>query len=386
MEQQPVNIRRQQLAKKWLNGTISPEEEKEFAQWYNHFDDTAELLLNQSFAGSNDELKQRIFAAIDKEIIKKTAPVHRIHFLRRGWFRLVAASVVAGVLFCSAYIYYTRLVPARLGIHIQPGGNKAILTLGNGKTILLQQLGNSILPQSDTNVRITMADGYITYLPPTTPFAGDSAVYNTLSTPKGGKYRIGLPDGTQAWLNSASSIKYPTAFTGAQRVVQITGEVYFEVAKNKKKPFRVKTSQATVEVLGTHFTISDYADEQKHKITLLEGSIKIEENNNRQATLLIPGQQAILSMALPMQVSIADTAQSIAWKTGFFEFGNTELPEIMRQIGRWYNIEIVVESNSLKEKFGGRISKNLPLEDVLKMLEASGVTFRMEEGKLRVGS
>jgi len=243
--------------------------------------------------------------------------------------------------------------------------------------------------------------------------AAAPAIYNTISTPRGGQYQLVLPDGTRVWLNAASSLRFPTAFTGSDRTVSMTGEVYFEVAPDKVRPFHVQVNDMTVDVLGTHFNVMAYGDEAAVKTTLLEGSVKVKAGD--QERLLIPGQQASLgNRAAPgapqaggaqsdavqrastgnpgaprpaaekLSVQTADVQQAIAWKNGFFEFENMDLGTIMRQISRWYDVDISYETQDTAARFGGGISRKLDLPDVLRLLEVNGVHFRLDKRTLTV--
>jgi transmembrane sensor len=190
-----------------------------------------------------------------------------------------------------------------------------------------------------------------------------------------------LEDGTGVWLNAASSIKYPTAFTGNERRVEITGEAYFEVAHNADKPFRVTFNEQTVEVLGTHFNINAYADEPAAKTTLLEGKVKL--TNKAQSAMLLPGQEAVL-VTNGYQVKEADLEQAMAWKNGIFYFDNTDVKTIMRQVARWYNVQVEYEGKVTDYKFAGDLRRNTNLANVLQILEQAGIHFRMEGRKLIV--
>jgi ferric-dicitrate binding protein FerR (iron transport regulator) len=208
----------------------------------------------------------------------------------------------------------------------------------------------------------------------------DHPAYNIISTPRGGQYQLILPDGSKVWLNSASSLKFPTAFYGKERQVELTGEGYFEVAKNANTPFSVTVNQMKIDVLGTHFNIMAYNDEKTMNTTLLEGAVTVSDGEMEKK--LIPGQQAIVNEATrQMSVGQADILKAIAWKNGLFEFDNTDLSTIMRQLARWYDIEIVYEVTPEKTALGGSISRNLSLKEVLNMLEANGINHFNIEGK-----
>lgn len=285
---------------------------------------------------------------------------------------------------------------------LAPGGNKALLQLGNGSTIALDSARDGLLA-SQGGARIVKLDsGELSYQAgatdaqgraqtgaPAAPGISAPALYNTISTPRGGQYQLVLPDGTRVWLNAASSLRFPTAFTGSDRTVSMTGEVYFQVAPDKARPFRVQVSDMTVDVLGTHFNVMAYGDEAAIRTTLVEGSVKVRAGDDER--LLIPGQQASLSNptagqphAEKLSVQTADVEQAIAWKNGFFEFENMDLGTIMRQISRWYDVDIRYETQDTAARFGGGISRKLDLPDVLRLLEVNGVHFRLDNRILTI--
>jgi len=200
---------------------------------------------------------------------------------------------------------------------------------------------------------------------------------NTVTTQRKEQYHLTLADGTNVWLNAASSIKYPTAFTGNERRVEITGEAYFEVAHNKDKPFLVTTNGQTVEVLGTHFNINAYDDEIGVKTTLLEGSVKV--NKNGKTAMIKPGQQAIvLDNEQSIEIKEADTEQAIAWKNGFFDFKDANIQDIMRQLSRWYDVDVRYDGKIPTRDFSGEMERSLNASQVLKLLTYSGIHFRIE--------
>jgi transmembrane sensor len=208
-------------------------------------------------------------------------------------------------------------------------------------------------------------------------------VYNTLSTPRGGQYQVVLSDGSKVWLNAASSLHFPTSFTGNQRVVELTGEAYFEVTKNKKKPFFVKVGDMQVKVLGTHFNINAYSDESSIKTSLLEGSVKIAKG--KVTGLLNPGEQAVLdNQNDKVEIKKVNMDEVMAWKNGIFQFDGADLTTIMRDISRWYNVEIVYDGEEPMRRFEGKISRTAQLSDVLKILALSNVKFIVVGNKIIV--
>jgi ferric-dicitrate binding protein FerR (iron transport regulator) len=271
---------------------------------------------------------------------------------------------------------------------VPPGSNRASLTLANGAVLLLDSTANQVIQQGATTVR--QQGGQLQY---DVQGAAGATSYNTLATPRGGQFQVSLPDGTKVWLNAASSIKYPTAFTGAERKVEITGEAYLEVATlrgaaGQKIPFKVMAGNACeIEVLGTHFNINTYTDEPAIKTTLLEGRVKVINRQapagNEASAILRPGQQAQVALrdAKIHVVDDCDTEQVIAWKNGAFSFDNKSLEEVMRQLARWYDIDVVYEGKPPAVTFVGEMGRDVHLSKVLVFLRESRVSFRMEAGK-----
>lgn len=307
-------------------------------------------------------------------------PVHRIHFLRTAWFRYAAAVILLLGIGWGAYLLNTEkssdrqaktTVEPTIQPEIMPGSDKAILTLSNGKRVVLNQAGSEII--TDGELTINNENGELTY------GKSDIVVYNTMSTPNGAQYKLVLPDGSRVWLNASSSITYPTAFSGNARAVSITGEAYFEVSKDKNKPFHVKVNDVEVEVLGTHFNINSYSDEAAIKTTLLEGTVKVN------TVILKPGEQAQFSSDKIRIVNEVDLEEVMAWKNGKFLFSEkTDIETIMRQISRWYDVEIEYRGK-VTQHFWGSISRSANALQVLKLLETTGgVKFKIEGRKVIV--
>jgi transmembrane sensor len=277
---------------------------------------------------------------------------------------------------------------------LPPGVNGAILTLANGQYIVLDSAGNGTLAVQG-NTRLINHNGQIIY-------AGESKssqelLYNTMTTPKGRQYQLMLADGTKVWLNASSSIRFPTAFTGKERKVEITGEAYFEVAPpaggHEKTPFRVHIDPSSggegidIEVLGTHFNVNAYSEEATVQTTLLEGAVKVSMGND--GTILRPGQQARINQSGGPSGNInvlsdVDMDVVMGWKNGYFSFHHTDLRAVMRQIARWYDVDITYTGKVPDRRFGGEISRNSNASEVLKILEESKVYFRIEGKKIFV--
>lgn len=317
------------------------------------------------------EILDKIYVA---EIPLKRRPVQFSGF----WW--AAASLL--VLLLSGGIYfYSRpakpvtppvVPPIAVLADVQPGTDKALLTLDDGSVITLDTLGRQELLQGNTAVR--QRNGLLQY----EHHGGDkSGSYNTLTTPKGGQYRLVLPDGTRVWLNAGSSLRYPVAFNNKERTVTLTGEAYFEVVHNDKQPFRIQAGSQVVEDLGTTFNINAYADEPVAKTTLLEGAVKIG------STLLKPGEQArVTKDGVISVVKNINTADAVAWKQGFFVFRNDNLKTVMRELARWYDVEIIYQPNvNNNQQFSGRIDRSLTLAQVLNGLALTKARFTIEDNR-----
>ena len=310
------------------------------------------------------------------------------------WRRIAVAACVTALLGIGIYYQLSHRQPQEIIAHsnaldkenVFPGSNKALLTLANGKTIVLDsaQIGQLAI-QGNSKV-MKAGNGILTYSPPETAAGQEPVQYNTLVTPRGGQFQIVLPDGSKVWLNSVSSLRYPTAFGGRYREVEMQGQCYFEIAKDVSKPFKVKIisshgEEPEVLVLGTRFDIMAYPDEPTLNTALLEGGIQIKQGDKE--TRLSPGQQEIYDRAThAIAVLPVDTEQAVAWKDGFFEFDNTSLAVIMRQLARWYDIEVDYNKVNDYRLFGGAISRNLPLSEILNMLKGSGIYFKLQGRRL----
>ncbi|AEW01016.1 hypothetical protein A4D02_13750 [Niastella koreensis] len=275
-----------------------------------------------------------------------------------------------------------------------PDTTKARITLANGQVVALDTMSNGVFAlQGRVNV-VKTSDGEISYKGAGGNGGSGEVAYNTLTNPRGSKIvSINLSDGTRIWLNSESTLRYPVVFNGNERHVELIGEAYFEVAPSfiksgKKRPFFVTANDVTVEVLGTHYNVSNYPDESTTKVTLLEGSVKVSTKNKEHSVILKPGEQTSvshtsqLSQTIPVQTADLDLA--MAWKNGTFYFNGESLEAIMKQLARYYNVDIEYEGNPPGKKFGGMISRNKNLGEVLSVLELSGVHFRIEGPKIIV--
>jgi transmembrane sensor len=319
------------------------------------------------------------------------APVRHIGFQRR-WIWAAASIIIMLAVGTYGWLQFRKMSSNKLLVNayrsvavspdVAPGKQGAILKLGDGTKVLLDSLGNGVVAIQN-GVQVVLKNGQLAYDP--TGKASGKIVYNTMYTPRGRQFRLTLPDGSQVWLNAASSITYPTIFAGTERQVSINGEAYFEVARNVKMPFKIRiNNQTTVEVLGTHFNIKAYPDEANIQTTLLEGSVKMRKD--KKTAMLLPGQQACVSNSPSGDAGIkvekdADIEKIMAWKNGLFNFQGANLEEVMRQLSRWYEIEVVYEKEIPDLVFVGEMSKDISLSGVLKGLQGAGVHFRIEEGR-----
>lgn len=363
------------LLKKYQEGTLSNEDKDKVDAWYLHKASNSNLQLNEY------ELEDSY------EYLKAKLPLKQETKIIRIWPRVAVAASIA-VLLGTGIFYFTKpkeQIPqvAEKPQEIAPGGNRGILTLSNGKQIVLADISakDTIAKEGEEDeVTIKMgANGVITYIinPNTVASKADANLFNTLSTPTGGQYNIVLADGTKVYLNAVSSIKYPTQFNGDQRIVELDGEAYFEVAKNKNKPFIVKSGDQDIEVLGTHFNVHAYDNESVVKTTLLEGSVAVSYKN--QKAILKPGQQSNVSDKFnKITIKQVDTEAAIAWKNGRFKFDNADLKTVMRQLERWYGIKVEYRGDVPDVRFNGGTFMNKNLSEVLKVLELSNIKFKVE--------
>jgi transmembrane sensor len=266
---------------------------------------------------------------------------------------------------------------------VAPGRNGAVLTLAGGRQIVLDSSAiGDISHQGSTT--ITNTNGLLAYR--SVHGRPEETLYNTLTTDRGNQYEVILPDGSKAWLDAASSIKYPTAFSGADRQVEISGEVYFEIAKDKSKPFRVKLQDMDVEVLGTHFNVMAYTEEGAVKTTLLEGSVRVSASGIQKTAILKEGQQAQFKGGQLVVFNGVNTDEVVAWKEGLFDFENADLQTILRQYARWYNVTVVYEGLVKERKFYGIVKRSNSLKKVLDMLQDNDIVYTIEGNKLTIKS
>ncbi|MGN6416977.1 MAG: FecR family protein [Pseudobacter sp.] len=348
------------------------------------------LLYFQEKTENNEELiLQKIRTGMST--LPAITPVRKMPSLWK-WVAAVAV-VTAGIGFYFLDIRENKKEGTLAGnsAEILPGKEGAILTLADGTKMVLDTLGNGVIA-SENGTQVLLQNGSLSYAQNATE---GEAVTNVLSTPKGRQFRLVLPDGTKVWMNAASSLRYPTIFSGNKRQVRVTGEVFFEVAPNHLQPFLVDIdNKAQVEVLGTQFNVNAYSNEKNIRTTLVDGSIRIRAGAGYDTSsfkVMKPGEQAQSSLSEQANlqgvkvVNNVNIEKVIAWKKGLFNFEDASLEEVLRQIERWYDIEVVYEKGIIPDIiFGGKFSNDVSLEGMLRSLKESEVNFRMEGRKLIV--
>ena len=389
MKEPTYDIR--ELAAKWMAGTITPEEKAWFEAWYNQFD-FSELELLDHWAAGPEEIEARILQQLQTSLceIKEepVRPLPRVHEFKRSRWWMAAASVSL-LISAGSYFFYLRNKTApdpgkppvqRLTGDIAPGRTGAVLTLSDGSRIVLDSAGNGHIAIQGSS-QVDMQNGAVVYEKATT--AGEVA-YNTMTTPRGRQFRIVLPDGSGVWLNAASTIRYPTAFTGDERTVELSGEAYFEIAKDDRKPFVVSVRNMRVQVLGTAFNLMAYPDEAAVNTTLVTGAVRVVAGKN--SLLLHPEEQASLpDNANRFTVSKPNLKEVLAWKDGRFRFDGAKITTIMRQISRWYDVDVEYRGEAPSSEFNGSISRAEYAEKILHALERTGnVHFSVEGRKIVV--
>ncbi len=381
------------LIDKYQTGRATDEEKNILNEWYYSFSDS-EINLISNENSHEGEIRERIKMRLLETTNRIEEP--KVATNNRRWKLSAAAASILVLLSIGAYLILlpksstkdiskTNITKPAPKSDIAPGGNRATLTLSDGSTIILDSALNGTLSKQG-NVKVEkLANGLLAYtLNGKQITENDEAFYNTISTPRGGQYNVTLSDGTEVWLNAASSIRFPVAFKGTERRVEVTGETYFEVTKNAAMPFKVKAALSEIEVLGTHFNINAYDDEATIKTTLLEGKVKVSVAN-QEARFLQPGQQAGVSRAGEIAVlNNADIEEVMAWKNGRFQFSSADLKSILRQISRWYDVDIEYKSN-VNLHFTGQLTRNDSVSKVFEKLKLTGeVNFRIDNKKIIV--
>jgi transmembrane sensor len=376
------------LYEKDLLGQCTPEEKELLESFHDEIlmpDDKWEPHL-----GDKNKLYNKLKANLKQSLHHNNFPKPAKSY---GWLKVAASILIVSSI---AIFLFRSQQPARKNqtysaksnhSAIYPGGNKAYLIMANGSVITLNNIKNGKLT-TQSGVQINkVKDGVLEYNNASSAdkdSASRELAFNTINTPRGGQYQVVLSDGTRVWLNSASSLKYPTVFYGHERRVELSGEAYFEVAKNAAKPFKVSVNGINVQVLGTHFNIMGYNDEKEVKTTLLEGSVKL--TNKNCTALLKPGEQGVLNhQQTAFNIENVDVDDVVAWKNGFFAFNNEDIQTIMKEISRWYDVDVEFPEKFKRRNFGGTVSRFKDVSQVLNALELTGsIHFKVEERRIIV--
>ncbi|WP_158827553.1 FecR family protein [Mucilaginibacter lacusdianchii] len=363
----------EKLIQKYADGTCNEQEKALVESW--HLYDLSKSDFKPSEESINGAFTRGRQAAMAHLQASRTVLNLMPQILIAAAF-LIFLSIGAFFLFSQ---HHSPMAEERLSA-IKPGGNQAVLTLANGQQINLTnaKIGH-LASLGGTSINKATA-GNLTFHTVSDKGSDNTKLkFNSMSTPVGGQYHLTLADGTDVWLNAASSIRFPTVFLGAERKVEVTGEVYFEVAHDAAKPFKVIANNQSIEVLGTHFNINAYADESSIKTTLLEGSVKVTAGNT--TTVIKPGQQSILQAGNLSVNKAVDLNEAVAWKNGYFQFKDEKIESVMRKLSRWYNIEMQYQGEPLNEGFNGTISRSKNISQVLKMLERTKAVHYKIEGR-----
>jgi ferric-dicitrate binding protein FerR (iron transport regulator) len=366
----------QELANKIKAGTITRQEKDYFDRWYNHHND--ELLeLPEAFASSPVDIRERLHDRIMDQI---GAPRNKgIFHLNSIWYKVLIAALLAfitGLVFFLISYYEKTPIDTKqnpIAIDVPAGGDRAVLVLSDGRKVSLTDVPVGIVT-GDQGIQLNKTiNGELIY----SKESQSTPKINTIVIPWGGQYRLQLADGTKVWLNAATTLKYPTSFIGMrERRVELSGEAYFEVSPDRNKPFIVKTNQQEVTVLGTHFNVNAYRDDNKTVTSLEEGLIQVK--NGRNIKIVKPGQEAS-SINTKLVVQQANLNIALAWKNGKMSFQDTGIDDVMKQISRWYNVRVEYQGAFPDDMITGTISRNSNLSSVLKMLEAMQINFELVE-------
>jgi transmembrane sensor len=389
-----------ELAERFLLGTATEKEIALLHEWYDTADKEEIELIFTPEPETTETVGKRLFGGLQLVIQEEQQETrHRRRVLARRW--IAAASVIIVVFFAGKYFWdaHRSTKPERSvariikpGNDLPPGSNKARLLLGDGSVIDLADAKNGTIRQ-EAGAKIDKKDGQLIYdaskgeeaSKKTSNSNEDEAPeMNTIQTPRGGQYEVILADGTKVWLNSASSLSYPTTFTGKNRQVVLKGEAYFEVAEDKNKPFNVSAGDVQVEVLGTHFDVMAYEDENAINTTLLVGAVRVTSKGSASRVLAANQQASMDRSSGSLSVNEVDAEEAVAWKDGFFEFEGASIETVMRQLARWYDVDVEYQGKT-DHHFRGMISRSSNVSEVFRKLELTGeVHFSMEGKKIIV--
>lgn len=361
------------LLAKYREGRATAEEARFVEAWYQSFEleeDVLGMLTDAERARLKEKIRLELMEKIRPGVVKRMLP---------RWMKIAAAAVVLFAV-VTTYLLVSKQAEAPAAIAANsvkaPATNRATITLADGKTVYLDSAVNGQIAMQSGVELTKLGDGKIAYSGSTKELQ-----YNTLTNPKGSRaINMVLPDGSQIWLDAGSSVTYPIAFVGNERRIMMNGELYYEVAHDVRKPFIVQKGEMTVQVYGTHFNVKAYDNEPDMKVTLLEGSVSVAQKEKRR--MLKPGQQAVIAEAHIALIEEADTEEAVAWKNGKTSFHSADLQTVLREVERWYDINIEIKGAVPEKSFYADVSRNAPLSDVLKVLDDNNVKY-LFDGKTR---
>ncbi len=358
------------LLNKYTTGTCSPEERAIVESWY----------LQETDASAEWELTESDYTRVDRRLKNKLG-IRREPRVSKTW--LAAASVI---LISGMFLFLSQRQgtspEVKIAIQdtiVRPGGNYAILTLSNGKKITLDEK-DSWKARTEDGVQVTRStEGQIAIS--SLASKRETSSYSSIQTPVGGQFSIVLEDGTKVWLNSETTLRFPDAFAQGHRKVELTGEAYFEVSKDKHRPFTVSTDEKKIEVLGTHFNVRAYKSEETFRTTLLEGSVRITDNKSGKTTLMRPDDEVIIYRG-QLTLNHIRTESAVAWKNGYFDFNNKTVETAMTELGRWYGVEVEYRNEAIRDlQLAGTISRYSDISQVLKKIELTGAAHFNRTGR-----
>jgi transmembrane sensor len=373
----------EKLYARCTSGDCTPEEQKLFEEYRDSFD-LSDISWIPVF-GDKNAIEEKLKKDLQKRLYKPQISRSKPFYWAAAAFIIL---LLGGLLYSTKYFTANNNDPHDFANSIKHGSDKAILTLSDGRTIALDDSKKGkVSTQNNVSVDIDKNDRVI-YKRNGSNNAHFTERFNVMTTPRGGKYELILSDGTKVWMNAATSIKFPVDFTGNERVVELSGEAYFEVAHNTTKPFKVRSNGQIVQVLGTHFNINAYPDEEAIRTTLLQGSVKVFTNgfsplSDKKALIIKPNEQAIFKNDQLSSVTV-DADEIIAWKNGFILFKNADIKHIMRQIARWYDVDVVYQGQVTEDTYSGEISRNADLAEVFKVLKLSDINLKIDGRKIIV--
>ncbi|ASU35449.1 FecR family protein [Mucilaginibacter xinganensis] len=371
------------LLQKYIDGSITASDKQELLDLYKKTN-----LDDAEYPDDRDSVSKRMLLRLNNEIQQKKT---KTSFFKSWTFKSAAAAtlIILGGYIVSRQVSDSKLLTRKAAEKKEvmvPGTNLAVLTLGNGKKILLNGTTTGKLAVQGNTTITKNAAGQISYTVAANKADAENneVTFNTITTPIGGQFRVTLPDGSNVWLNAASSLKYPSRFEGSERHVELHGEAYFEIFKNKNSPFTVSAENVNIRVLGTHFNVMAYKNEPAVNTTLLEGSVTLTSGRNN--VFLVPGQQAVADPnAENIAIHNVNVEDAVAWKNGYFSFRKQNIKTAMNKIARWYNADVEYSGNVNNKFLGGSVSRSENISELLNYLELTGIAkFKIDGRRITV--